>query len=106
MICNLDLYPEMELSVIIVNYNVNYSLAQWPYSMQEGCASLQYAIIVMDNGSNDGSREYLPEKVPDVKFIWNAGIPGFGRACNMGLEIARGEIVLFLNPDTIVPEDG
>lgn len=106
MICNLDLYPEMELSVIIVNYKVKYFLEQCLYSVHAACASLQYEIIVVDNGSNDGSREYLPEKFPDVKFIWNAGNPGFGKACNMGLEIARGEIVLFLNPDTIVPEDG
>jgi len=62
-------------------------------------------IIVVDNHSTDGSMDYLPPRFPSVKFISNPANSGFARACNKGLEQARGEFILFLNPDTIVAED-
>lgn len=53
----------------------------------------------------DGSIEYLQPGFPEVKFIRNEENKGFARACNQGLKNASGKYVLFLNPDTIVPED-
>lgn len=62
-------------------------------------------VIVIDNHSTDGSREYLQPLFPDVKFYWNNENLGFAKACNWGLEQAKGDYILFLNPDTIVAED-
>ena len=62
-------------------------------------------IIVVDNNSTDGSEEFLLPKFPAVKFIWNNTNEGFAKANNLALLQATGEYVLFLNPDTIVPED-
>lgn len=62
-------------------------------------------IIVIDNSSSDGSMEYLPLRFPLVRFIANEKNVGFGKACNQGLAVAKGKYILFLNPDTIVPED-
>lgn len=95
----------MDLSVIIVNFNVKFFLEQCLYSVLKAGSTLNIEVIVVDNKSTDGSREYLSPKFPKVNFIWNNANPGFATSCNLGLEIAKGEFILFLNPDTIVPED-
>jgi GT2 family glycosyltransferase len=95
----------MELSIIIVNYNVKYFLEQCLLSVIKACGATDTEILVVDNNSTDGSREYLSAKFPSVKFYWNKENPGFGRANNSMLSEATGDYILFLNPDTIVPED-
>lgn len=95
----------MELSVIIVNYNVKYFLEQCLYSVSKACAKIDAEIIVVDNYSTDGSRNYLQPKFPSVNFIWNTANSGFSCANNMGLKKAKGRYVVFLNPDTIIAED-
>lgn len=62
-------------------------------------------IIVIDNNSTDGSFEFFENRFSEVNFMWNKTNPGFAKANNQALKIANGEQVLFLNPDTIVPED-
>jgi GT2 family glycosyltransferase len=61
--------------------------------------------IVVDNNSTDNSLSYLQPKFPGIRFISNKENSGFARACNQGLANATGRYILFLNPDTIVPED-
>ncbi len=95
----------MQLSVIIVNYNVKYFLEQCLCSVESAITSLHAEVIVVDNHSADGSIAYLQERFPFVQFIANKENVGFGKANNQGLAIAKGDYVLFLNPDTIVPED-
>jgi len=65
---------------------------------------LDGGIIVIDNNSTDGSKEYLPQKFTDVKFIFNETNLGFAKACNLAFKISYGNYVLFLNPDTILTE--
>ncbi len=62
-------------------------------------------IIVVDNHSTDNSIEYLKKRFPRVNFISNEENAGFAKACNRGFQDASGRYILFLNPDTIVPED-
>ena len=62
-------------------------------------------MIVIDNNSSDNSIAFLKPRFPFVNFIENAANIGFSKACNQGLAIAKGKYILFLNPDTIVPED-
>ncbi|HQY12727.1 MAG TPA: glycosyltransferase family 2 protein, partial [Ferruginibacter sp.] len=95
----------MRLSVIIVNYNVKYFLEQCLYAVQKACRGMEAEIIVIDNNSTDGSRDFLEPAFPEVRFIWNDRNAGFAKANNQAIEIARGEFILFLNPDTLVPED-
>jgi N-acetylglucosaminyl-diphospho-decaprenol L-rhamnosyltransferase len=106
----------MVLSVIIVNYNVKYFLEQCLYSVEkalqesggktEGPALLPATeVLVVDNHSSDDSIEYLQAIFPRVRFIANQENLGFARANNQALLEARGQNILFLNPDTILPED-
>lgn len=62
-------------------------------------------IIVIDNNSTDGSKTFFQNRFPGVKFIYNTENKGFGAASNQGIQMASGEYILFLNPDTLIPED-
>jgi GT2 family glycosyltransferase len=95
----------MRLSIIIVNYNVRYFLEQCLHSVAKSATGFSHEIIVVDNASSDESRTYLERRFPLVVFIWNDKNLGYGKANNQGLKIAKGEFILFLNPDTIIPED-
>lgn len=95
----------MLLSVIIVNYNVKYYLEQCLRSVLKAGEKVTMEVIVVDNHSSDGSRQYLQPLFPQVQFIWQTSNPGFAKACNLGLTQSVGEYILFLNPDTLVPED-
>lgn len=95
----------MKLSIIVVNYNVKFFLEHCLLSVIKARKGLSAEIIVVDNNSTDGSKEYLTPKFPSVKFIWNSINLGFGKANNSAVLVAKGEYILFLNPDTILPED-
>ncbi|MCU0323238.1 MAG: glycosyltransferase family 2 protein [Chitinophagaceae bacterium] len=95
----------MKLSVIIVNYNVKYFLEQCLHSVVKAVQRIDAEIFVVDNCSTDGSIAYLQPQFATVQFIANTENVGFGKANNQALAIAKGDYILFLNPDTIVPED-
>ena len=62
-------------------------------------------VIVIDNHSGDTSLAYLKPLFPCVEFVANKENFGFAKACNQGLKLSKGKYSLFLNPDTIIPED-
>ena len=95
----------IDLSVIIVNYNVKEFLKNSLESIRKSSADLNVETIVVDNASSDGSVEEISEKYPEVKLIKNQDNVGFGAANNQALEQAEGKYILLLNPDTIVKED-
>ena len=94
----------MQLSIIIVNYNVKFFLEHCLLSVTKACRDISAEIIVFDNNSTDGSKEYLVPKFSSVKFIWNSINLGFGKANNEAVSVSSGKHILFLNPDTILPE--
>ncbi|MBN9385694.1 MAG: glycosyltransferase family 2 protein [Chitinophagaceae bacterium] len=97
----------MLLSVIIVSYQVKYFLEQCLFSVEKALREIDGGteIIVVDNHSMDGTLEYLQPRFSGVEFIALPDNQGFARANNRGLEKAKGRYILFLNPDTILPED-
>lgn len=95
----------MKVSVIIVNYNVKYFLEVCLHSVQRAIGNIPAEIIVVDNNSSDDSCRMVRSKFPDVILIENKDNKGFSKANNQGVEIAKGEYILFLNPDTVMPED-
>ena len=95
----------MQLSVIIVNYNVEHFLNQCLQSVRDACEGIETEIFVVDNNSVDGSVEMVRKQFPDVKLIVNEDNVGFSRANNQVLRVATGEYQLLLNPDTVVEHD-
>lgn len=95
----------MQLSIIIVNYNVKYFLEQCLCSVIKAAENIESEIFVVDNNSTDGSDIFFRDKFTQVKFIWNKANLGFAKANNIAVKQASGKYILFLNPDTIVPED-
>ncbi len=95
----------IDVSVIIVNYNVKHFLEQCLRSVYAAGDGLKLEVFVVDNASSDGSIEYLQPKFPDVIYIVNKDNIGFGRANNMALERATGKYLFVLNPDTLLGED-
>lgn len=95
----------MQLSVIILNYNVRYFLEQCLLSVREAIHGLDAEIIVVDNNSPDDSCQMIKERFPDVILIENKENVGFPKGNNIGVEKAKGKYVCILNPDTVVAED-
>lgn len=92
------------ISVVIPNYNGKRYL--------EGCLSSlsaqtfrDFEVILADNGSSDGSAEYVAEKFPMVRIVKNGANLGFAAGVNSGIRSARGEFILALNNDTAADED-
>ncbi|MFY8128698.1 MAG: glycosyltransferase family 2 protein [Chitinophagaceae bacterium] len=95
----------MQLSIIIVNFNVKYFLEQCLFSVVKAIEGIEAEIIVVDNASADNSVSYLQKLFPRVKFIESKENLGFAKANNLALPIVKGDYILYLNPDTILPED-
>ncbi|MFD2785452.1 glycosyltransferase family 2 protein [Hymenobacter rubripertinctus] len=99
--------PEVVLSVVIVNYNVCYFLEQALLSVRRAVEKMgrPVEVFVVDNNSVDGSVAMVRARFPEVLLIANEDNPGFSKANNQALRVARGRYVLLLNPDTVVEED-
>ena len=95
----------MQLSVIILNYNVRYFLEQCVLSVQKALSTIDGEIIVIDNNSSDDSCEMMQRLFPNVKLIENKENLGFPKGNNIGVAQAKGDYICILNPDTVVAED-
>ncbi|OYU97674.1 MAG: glycosyltransferase [Bacteroidetes bacterium B1(2017)] len=95
----------MQLSVVIVNYNVKYFLEQALHSVRKACIGLNAEIFVVDNHSLDGSCDMVRDLFPEVKLIENKENVGFAKANNQAIKVAQGKYILLLNPDTVIEED-
>ncbi|MDR0207217.1 MAG: glycosyltransferase family 2 protein [Bacteroidales bacterium] len=95
----------MQLSIVIVNYNVKYYLLQCLQSVKKAIEGIETEVFVVDNASTDDSVKMLEEKFSWVNIISNTENVGFSCANNQAIKLAQGKFILLLNPDTIVEED-
>jgi len=95
----------MQLSVIILNYNVRYFLEQCVLSVQKAIQNLDAEVIVVDNNSSDDSCAMMQKLFPNIKLIQNTANLGFPKGNNNAVKEAKGEYICILNPDTVVAED-
>ncbi|MDR0744071.1 MAG: glycosyltransferase, partial [Tannerella sp.] len=95
----------MQLSIIIVNYNVTGLLRACLLSVRQYVNNIAYEVIVIDNDSVDITWRDLAVEFPEVKFIANEKNEGFAAANNKAIKEARGEYILLLNPDTEFEND-
>jgi len=95
----------MQLSVIILNYNVKHFLELCIKSVQKAIEHLDAEIIVVDNASTDGSKEMMQQKFAHILYLYQTQNTGFPKGNNIGVAHAKGEYICILNPDTVVAED-
>lgn len=93
---------ELDVSIIIVNYNTKELTRNCLKSVFDKTNGISFEVIVSDNGSNDGSVEMIKSEFPQVVLIENNANLGFGAANNRGLKIAKGKYILYLNSDTVL----
>ncbi|HVP36196.1 MAG TPA: glycosyltransferase family 2 protein, partial [Terriglobales bacterium] len=90
------------LSIIIVSYNVKEFISECLRSIFNSKIQKEFEVIVVDNGSKDKTVKMIRKDFMKVYLIENNENKGFAAANNQGLNKAKGEFVLFLNPDTSV----
>ena len=95
----------MDLTIIIVNYNVRHFLEQCLDSVASASINLETEIFVVDNNSVDGSVAMVREKFPEVNLMANRENLGFAKANNQAIREAKGKYILLLNPDTVINND-
>lgn len=92
-----------ELSIIILNYNTKELVLNLLRSLKKAEKEANFEVIVVDNGSTDGSvQKFQNTKIPKLQIIENGKNLGFAAGNNSAKKVARGEYVLFLNSDTLV----
>lgn len=91
-----------DLSIIIVSWNVRQLLASCLDSILAGAGTLQLEVIVVDSGSSDGSPDLVTDAYPWVRMLGCRENVGFPKGNNLGMDLASGRHLLFLNPDTVL----
>jgi len=92
----------VDISVVIVSYNVRELLRRCLASVYAGLQGLQGEVIVVDNASTDGSAEMVRREFPQVRLVDNPHNRGFAAANNQGIGLSRGRYILLLNCDAEV----
>ncbi len=91
----------VKVSFLIVNWNVREFIVPCVKSITVNTPpEIAIEVIIVDNASTDGAREYLPLECPQAKVIFSEENLGYGRANNLAFENSIGEYVFVLNPDT------
>ncbi len=88
-----------ELALVIINYNTREELRSALLSIDRLEPKEELEVLVVDNGSSDGSREMVREEFPQVKLISNDLNRGYAQACNLGMLFTEAPFVMVLNSD-------
>lgn len=87
----------MRVAPVIINYNTREDLRRCLRSLEEKLGRLP--VVVVDNGSTDGSREMVRGEFPWVRVVENPSNPGYASACNLGIRMTGEPYVFILNSD-------
>ncbi len=100
-----ELSPSAEVSVVIVSYNSRSVLGPCLESLKAQAYAGKTEVIVVDNASSDGTPGMVRDEHPWVKLIAGRKNVGFSKGVNLGIQEAKGDFFLILNPDTVLRED-
>ncbi len=92
----------MSMAAVIINFNTRDDLRRCLASLANAGAG---EILVVDNGSTDGSQEMVRAEFPAVRLLDNPGNRGYSSACNCGIRATACDYVFILNSDTEFPDD-
>jgi len=95
--------PELRLSIVIVTFNSRADIERCLGSLISGPPAMAHEIVVVDNASGDGTAAYIRAAWPQVRVIDAGENLGFAKANNVGIRASAGDLMLLLNPDTVVP---
>ena len=93
-----------DISLVIVSWNVREALHKNLQRLFVLPARVSLEVIVVDNGSTDGTPAMMRQEFSNVEFIQNERNRGFAHACNQGLHRARGRVLVLFNPDMLMGE--
>lgn len=91
----------VDVSIIIVTYNTCLMTRECIESVFEKTSGISFEVILVDNNSQDESKEYFSQD-SRIKYIFNSRNIGFGPANNLGIQCSRGRNIFFLNSDTLL----
>lgn len=89
-------------SIVIVSWNVREQLRTNLRNLFAVPDRKNFEVIVVDNDSKDGTNRMIRDEFPDVRVVCNDFNAGFAKACNQGIALAKGEVIILLNPDMVV----
>jgi len=92
----------MKLSIVIICWNDLKVIANCLKSIFDETNHFDFEVIVSDNGSTDGSVDFIRERFPEARIVENNANLGFAKGNNAGIRVAQGEYILILNPDTVI----
>jgi GT2 family glycosyltransferase len=100
----------MDLSIITINYNLAKEIKECVDSVIDKLSGLEYEIIIVDNNSVEKeslglSAEFQKEKYKNLQYYYLDKNVGFGKGCNFGAQKAKGNVLCFLNPDTLIKQN-
>ncbi|MFH0814748.1 MAG: glycosyltransferase family 2 protein [Candidatus Falkowbacteria bacterium] len=90
------------ISIVIVNYKMKRLIKNCVQWLKEAAIAEPFEIVVVDNNSQDCAEEYLKEIHPEIRYIQNGENIGMGAGTNIGINAAKGEFILLMNPDIFV----
>jgi len=91
------------LVIVVVTHNSRADVDALLGSLTTAPPAIAHEIVIVDNASSDGTASHLRERWPAIRLIETGANLGFAGATNVGISGSRGELVLCLNPDTVVP---
>ncbi|MBV8719778.1 MAG: glycosyltransferase family 2 protein [Chloroflexi bacterium] len=103
----MEAAPQIDLSIVVLNYNTREHLRACLHALRaEGSPSIETEVLVVDNASADGSVEMVATEFPWARLVRSLRNGGFAFGNNQALRLARGDAILVLNPDTLIPPGG
>jgi N-acetylglucosaminyl-diphospho-decaprenol L-rhamnosyltransferase len=91
------------LAIVVVTHNARDDVARMLDSLATAPPSVPHEIVIVDNASTDGAPELVRSRFPQIRVIEAGGNLGFAKANNIAIRATASDLVLLLNPDTIVP---
>lgn len=102
---NQNVSTSLDLTVVVVNYNNLRVLRNCLPALREGLRGINAETIVSDNGSTDGSLDWIRGEFPEIRVLENRANLGFAEANNLAFAVAKGRFIFLLNPDTVIEQN-